>query len=216
MTRICLSVFPTDHTLPSLVKRISSKEPDLVEYRLDYLTESSALETIVKSKHCPIIATDRSHRKKSRTLLLNAAEMGFDIVDVDISLSFARTVIKQLKVHDVQVIASHHDPKRTPPEKSLIQLLQVEKKLGGDICKVVTNATRPVDNLVILGFINKFSRKTRLVSFAMGRLGLASRVLSPFFGAEFTFACIDEQSRTADGQPSIDDLRLVWKKLEIA
>lgn len=216
MTGICLSVFPTDDTLPTLVKRISSKKPNLVEYRLDYLTKLSALETIVKSKRCPIIATDRSHRKKSRMFLLNAAENGFDIIDVDITVPFARSFIKQLKVHDVQVVASHHNSERTPSEGNLIQLVHVEKKLGGDICKVVTTATRPVDNLIILGFINKCSRKTRLVSFAMGKLGIASRVLSPFFGAEFTFACIDEHSRTADGQMGIDDLRQVWKKLEIA
>jgi 3-dehydroquinate dehydratase len=47
----------------------------------------------------------------------------------------------------------------------------------------------------------------------MGKLGIASRVLSPFFGAEFTFASIDDQSKTAEGQMSIDDLRWVWKML---
>jgi len=216
VTGICLSVFPTNDTLLSLMKRIASKEPDLVEYRLDYLTESSAVESIVKNKRCPIIATDRSHRKTSKGFLLNAAENGFDMVDVDISVPSARSIIKQLKVHDVQVIASYHDSKRTPPEKNLIRLLELEKKLGGNICKVVTTATRPIDNLVILEFISKCSRQTKVVSFAMGKLGTASRVLSPFFGAEFTFACINEQSRTADGQTSIDDLRQVWKKLEIA
>jgi 3-dehydroquinate dehydratase type I len=88
--------------------------------------------------------------------------------------------------------------------------------MGGDICKIVTTATQPADNLSILGFINKCSRLTKIVSFAMGNLGIASRVLSPFFGAEFTFASIDDQSKTAEGQISIDDLRRIWENLGIA
>jgi len=216
VTRICLSVLPFDDGLPSLIKRIYAKKPDLIEYRLDYLTKSSALETIAENKRCPIIATDRSRRKQARALLLSAAEIGFDIIDVDISSSFARTIIKQLKAFDVQVITSHHDSIRTPPETKLIRLLRTERKLGGDICKIVTTANRPNDNLIILGFINKYSRTAKIVSFAMGKLGITSRVLSPLFGAEFTFACIDNQSKTAEGQTCIDDLRQMWKKLGIA
>jgi len=216
VTRICLSVLPVDDTLPNLIKRICAKKPDLIEYRLDYLTKSSALETIAENKRCPIIAADRSRRKQARGLLLCAAEIGFDIIDVDISCSFARSIIRQLKVLDVQVITSHHDSIRTPPETKLIRLLQTERKLGGDICKIVTTANRPIDNLVVLGFINKYSRTAKIVSFAMGKLGVTSRVLSPLFGAEFTFACIDNHSKTAEGQTSIDDLRQMWKKLEIA
>jgi 3-dehydroquinate dehydratase-1 len=213
VTGICLSVFPLENRIPSLLKRISTKEPDLIEYRLDYLTASPALEILVKSKRCPIVATDRSRRKLSKTLLLHAAEIGFDFIDVDISLPLARSIIKQLKTYDAGVIASHHDSLNTPTQKRLIRLLQIEKNLGGDICKIVTTATQPSDNLAILGFINKCAHMTKLVSFAMGKLGIASRVLSPFFGAEFTFASIDDQSKTAEGQMSIDDLRWVWKML---
>ena len=216
MTGICLSVFPLQNSIPSLLKRISPKKPDLIEYRLDYLTQSSVLETLVKSKRCPIIATDRSRRKQSRTLLLSAAEIGFDLIDVDITFPPARSIIKQLKTHDVRVIASYHDSLSTPPEKRLIQLLRIEREMGGDVCKIVTTATQPADNLIILGFINKCSRMNKMVSFAMGNLGIASRVLSPFFGAEFTFASIDNRSKTAEGQMSIDDLRAMWMRLGIA
>jgi len=215
VTGICLSVFPHHDSIPSLLKRISSKKPDLIEYRLDYLTETSTLETIVKSKRCPIVATDRSGRKRSKTLLLSAAEIGFDFIDVDTSFPLARSIIKELKTHDVRIIASHHDFLKTPPEKRLIQLLQIERNIGGDICKIVTTATQPADNLIVLRFINKCSRMTKIVSFAMGKFGIASRVLSPFFGAEFTFASIDDQSKTAEGQMSIDDLRRMWKILGI-
>jgi len=216
VTGICLSVFPHQDRIPSLLKRISSKEPDLVEYRLDHITEPSILERLVKGKHCPIIATDRSRRKQSRMLLLSAADIGFDFIDVDISFPNASSIIKELKTRDVQVIASHHDFQKTPPQKSLIQLLRVERSLGGDICKVVTKANQLADNLIVLRFIDKCSRSTKVVSFAMGELGIVSRVLSPFFGAKFTFASINDRSKTAEGQMSIDDLRRMWKMLGLA
>jgi 3-dehydroquinate dehydratase-1 len=215
VTRICLSVFPLDGSIPNLLNRIRSKLPDLVEYRLDYLTDSSALETIAKGKVCPIIATDRSGRKQSRTLLLAAADVGFDFIDVDLSFPLADSIIKQLKTNDVGIIVSYHDFLETPHEERLIQLLQVERDMGGDICKIVTTATQPTDNLILLGFINKCSPMTKIVSFAMGKLGVASRVLSPLFGAEFTFASLDDESKTAEGQMSIDDLRGMWKMLGV-
>jgi 3-dehydroquinate dehydratase type I len=211
-----LSVVPLDGSIPNLLNRIHSKEPDLVEYRLDYLTDSSALEMLAKSKVCPIIATDRSGRKQSGTLLLDAAYAGFDLVDVDLSFPLAGSIIKQLKTHDVEVIVSHHDFLETPLEEKLIQLLQAEREMGGDICKIVTTATQPADNLIILRFINRCSPTTKIVSFAMGKLGMVSRVLSPFFGAEFTFASLDNESKTAEGQMSIDDLRKMWKMLGVS
>ena len=215
MTGICLSVFPLEGSIPNLLNRIRSKEPDLVEYRLDYLTDSSALETIAKGKVWPIIATDRSCRKQSRTLLLDAADAGFDYIDVDISFPLAGSIIKQLKTQDIGVIVSHHDFLETPLEERLIHLLQAEREMGAGICKIVTTATQPADNLTVLRFVNKCSPMTKIVSFAMGNLGMASRVLSPFFGAEFTFASLDDESKTAEGQMSIDDLRRMWKMLGI-
>ncbi len=213
---ICLSVFPLDDSIPTLLNRIRSKEPDLVEYRLDYLTESSALETIAKSKVCPLIAADRSGRKQSGTFLLKAADVGFDFIDVDLSFPLAGSIIEQLKTHDVGVIVSYHDYLETPLEEKLVQLLLTEREMGGNICKIVTTANQPADNLIILRFINKCSPTTKIVSFAMGKLGMTSRVLSPFFGAEFTFASLDDESKTAQGQMSIDDLRKTWKMLGIS
>ena len=213
---ICLSVFPLDGSIPTLLNRIRSKKPDLVEYRLDYLTGSSALEKIAKSKVCPLIAADRSGRKQSGTLLLEAADAGFDFIDVDLSFPLAGSIIKKLKTHDIGVIVSHHDFLETPLEEKLAQLLRIEREMGGDICKIVTTATKPADNLIILRFISKCSPRAKLVSFAMGKLGMTSRVLSPFFGAEFTFASLDDASKTAEGQMSIDDLKKMWKMLGVS
>jgi len=215
---ICLSVFLHEENIPNLLDKIHAKKPDLVEYRLDYLAEPLALKTVAKGKACPIIATDRSSRAvtESRGLLLDAAEVGFDFIDVDLSHPLAASMVKQLKAHNVGVIVSHHDSSGTPSEEALLQLAQTEENLGGDICKIVTTATNPADNLTVLNFISKCSQMARVVSFAMGKLGVTSRVLSPFFGAEFTFAALDDGSRTAEGQLTIDSLRGVWNMLGVS
>jgi 3-dehydroquinate dehydratase-1 len=218
VNKICLSVIlQHENDLTELTERIAGKEPDLVEFRLDHLNDSSLLETIAKNNPCRIIATDRSHRNplESKKMLLDAAQAGFDFVDVDLAHPYAEHIIKDSKARGVEVIVSHHDTAGTPSEKRLVKLLDSQKAAGSDICKIVTSATNINDNLTILGFLKKEAQGTRIVSFAMGKLGIMSRVLSPIFGAEFTFAALGENSRTAAGQLSIDNIRKAWDILAI-
>jgi 3-dehydroquinate dehydratase-1 len=200
-----------------LIDQISVKKPDLVEFRLDKLREPRLLEEIVNTKSFPVIATDKSNRGSiaSLELLSHAAAAGFDLVDIELSTASSNPIVKKLKSHGSEVIVSFHDYSRTPSSEDLRKLLQAEKESGGDVCKIVTTAVKPSDNLAILGFVEEESANTRLVSFAMGSYGMPSRVLSPWFGAEFTFAAISEESKTADGQLSVDALRMVWQALGI-
>jgi len=50
-----------------------------------------------------------------------------------------------------------------------------------------------------------------LVSFAMGKPGIWSRLLAPFYGARFTYASLDRGLETAPGQPSISELRRIYE-----
>jgi len=200
-----------------LIERVSQKKPDLVEFRLDKLSNSGILEMIAQKKTFPAIATDRSNRGPAATekLLLEAASAGFEYVDIDLAAPFAKTAISQAKSHGAEVIVSFHDLSKTPSHSELDRVLNSERRAGGDVCKIVTTARQPRDNLAILGFLEERAAETRLVSFAMGPQGVASRILSPLFGAEFTFAALTEETRTADGQLSIDSLRSVWQLLGV-
>jgi 3-dehydroquinate dehydratase-1 len=200
-----------------LIDQISVKKPDLVEFRLDKLHEPRILEEIVKTKSFPVIATDKSNRGSiaSLELLSHAAAAGFDLVDIELSVASSNPIVKKLRSHGSEVIVSFHDYSHTPSSEELRKVLQAERKAGSDICKVVTTAIKPSDNLTILGFVQDESANTRLVSFAMGSYGTPSRILSPWFGAEFTFAAISEETKTADGQLSVDALRMVWQNLGI-
>jgi 3-dehydroquinate dehydratase type I len=198
-----------------LIDRISSKNPDIVEFRTDNLSETSILEVIAQKKKFAAIATDKASREpaaKSK-LLTTAATAGFDFVDVDLCSDDAGDGLDQIKESGAKVIVSFHDWARTPSLHELDRILNSAKKRRADMYKIVTTAVRPRDNLTILSFLEEKSTETKLVSFAMGTIGIPSRVLSPMFGSEFTFAALNEESATAYGQLSIDNLRSAWSLL---
>lgn len=203
--------------IANLIERISMKKPDFVEFRLDRVRDLTSLKDIAQKKGFPAIATDKSNRDPaaSKKLLSKAASAGFEYVDIDLASPLAKDTINQVKSHSAEVIASFHDFAKTPPASELNRVLDSQMKANGDICKIVTTARQPRDNLTLLSFVEERAAETRLVSFAMGSRGVPSRILSPLFGAEFTFAALTTEERTADGQLSIDNIRSVWQILGV-
>ncbi len=215
--KVCLSVIVEPQAnLEWLIDRISDKKPDIVEFRLDKLENAKEIEMIAQKKKFPSIATDKSscyaHQLEKLSL---AAAAGFEFIDIDIENPQAMAMVQEVKSHQASVIASFHDRKATPSHNKLSRVLELEKQAGGDVCKIVTTATHPRDNLTILEFLSKKPPESRVVSFAMGSHGVPSRILSPLFGSEFSYAAIDQHSLTAPGQLTIDNLRIVWQLLEI-
>jgi 3-dehydroquinate dehydratase type I len=77
---------------------------------------------------------------------------------------------------------------------------------------MVTTAQRFEDNLTVLQLISDFP-KTRVISFAMGPLGSASRILCPLVGGDFIYASIEEGKESASGQITVRDLRKIYEML---
>ena len=50
-----------------------------------------------------------------------------------------------------------------------------------------------------------------IISLAMGERGLPSRLLASRFGSHLTFACLGKGRASAPGQPSISDLRSMYR-----
>ena len=97
--------------------------------------------------------------------------------------------------------------------EKLKKVLKEEVVLGADVCKIITTAQSVKDNMKALDFVSKASKKVKLVCFAMGELGRHSRLVSPVFGAFFTFACLDEKRKTAKGQLTIHEMNLAYETL---
>ena len=81
------------------------------------------------------------------------------------------------------------------------------------VCKIVTTAKKIEDNLAVLNFVSAMSSKAKLVCFCMGEQGKVSRLLSPMFGAFFTFASLEQGSETAAGQMTIQEMRATYDLL---
>ena len=109
-------------------------------------------------------------------------------------------------------LVSYHNLEKTPPSGRLRAIVQRQLNAGADICKVVTTALKFGDNLSVLQLIKEFPQ-TRVVSFAMGDLGIVSRILCPLVGGDFAYAAIEAGRESAAGQLTAGQLRKIYGML---
>jgi 3-dehydroquinate dehydratase type I len=221
--KICVSVPP--RTVPEaldLIQRAESQRADFIEVRLDSLGKHSQLADIANCSNAPLIATNRSTRCRGKfsgseaqrkKILLDAAEKGFDYVDVELSTPKLKEIIDNLREIGVKPVISFHDFDETPSTPQLNKILKREIESGADVCKIVTTAKLVEDNLTVLDFVSKACKTARIVCFSMGELGKPSRLLSPVFGGFFTIAALEGKRKTASGQLTIKEMRTAYKAL---
>ena len=219
--KICVSVM--ERTLQRTLKVLENLEqydPDLFEIRLDLMKGTSSLAAMRGSTNRPIIATIRrtvdggffrGTEAARLEALVKATEVGFDFVDVELNARKVGELAARFQKEGARVIVSYHNMKTTPATTVLESILDREKKAGADVCKIVTTAMKASDSLRCLTFVNEQARYAKLVCFAMGRLGAPSRILSPVFGAYFTFASSAVGKETASGQMPISALRALYR-----
>ncbi len=223
--KVCVSLPPrTIDEASSLIEKAEAQHADLIEIRLDSLKKHDRLTEIAHSSKTPLIATNKSTKDHGnfsgseddrQRILLDAARNGFEYVDVDLSTPNMGELISNLCEVGAKPIVSFHDFNQTPGLSQLTKVLEREIGGGADVCKIVTTARSIEDNIKILDFISKASKKAKIVCFAMGELGKPSRLLSPVFGAFFTFASLDEMRKTAKGQLTIQEMRRAYEALGI-
>ncbi|MFH1169600.1 MAG: type I 3-dehydroquinate dehydratase [Chloroflexota bacterium] len=140
--------------------------------------------------------------------LVAAAEMGAEIVDIELATSNLAEAVSRVK-KKAKCLLSYHNFSVTPPPDGLREIVSRQLAAGADICKVVTAASKLADNIAVLQLIAEFPQ-ARVVSFAMGAQGVLSRVLSPLVGGYFTYASIESGRESASGQMTAADLRKVY------
>jgi len=125
--------------------------------------------------------------------------------------------------HKVMLVIDHHDQPR-PTDTGLILsshdfqtrpadlLRRVRAMADYSSCRVVKLAWRARslrDNLEAFEIIQQRTKPT--IALCMGEEGLMSRVLAKKFGALLTFAAIDHEHGTAPGQPTISELKNLYR-----
>ena len=205
-----------------VLRRLEPQNPDFVEIRFDLMKPRSDISEIRNATDRRLIATNRrkdqgglfSGTEENRlATLMQAAEEAFDYVDVELNTYNLGQRVHGLKRHGANVIISYHNERSTPSQDALESVLEREKRVGADVCKIVGTARSYDDSLRCLVLLSKHARRSRLVCFSMGRMGIPSRLLSPLFGAYFTFASYGTGRETASGQIPIKKLRALYSEL---
>lgn len=221
--KICVSVPPrTASEALDLIQRAEGRRADYIEVRLDSLNEHNQLADIANSSNTPLIATNRSTKcqgnftgreTQRRKILVDAAEKGFEYVDIELSTPKLNELVNRLREIRVKPVISFHDFDETPSTSQLNAILKRQIESGADVCKIVTKAKLVEDNLTVLDFVSKAYKTARIVCFSMGELGKPSRLLSPVFGGFFTIAALEGDRKTASGQLTIQEMRMAYKAL---
>ena len=210
--RICAVIISND---PKAVKEV---EPfvDLFEVRVDLIGDG--WQELVKQFNKPWIACNRSadeggqwqgNEARRVEQLLQAIELGADIVDIELRTRNLDKIIQLIKKR-TKCLLSFHDLEKTPTLDEMKEVVRKQLKSGANICKMITTAQGFEDNLTVLRLISEFPG-VKLISFAMGPLGSMSRVLCPLVGGEFTYASIEKGKESAQGQITVGELMKIYE-----
>jgi len=211
--KICAVVTVNDFDLISGVDRFV----DLYEIRIDLIGDG--WQKWVGRLQRPWIATNRLHAEGGKWKgneperigkLMEAVKLGARIVDIELSTKDIEKVVTEIKKKKAECLISVHDMAGTPFLNDLAGIVRQELAAGADICKVVTTAKRFEDNLTLLRLFETFP-ETKIVAFAMGSVGIVSRVISPMVGGYFTYASIVQGKESASGQLTATYLRSLYE-----
>ena len=212
--RICAVIIDND---PGAIREVSPFV-DLFEIRMDCIGDN--WPGLVKQFEKPWIACNRSaseggrwEKGETRRIdeLLKATELGADIIDIELETRDLEKVIPLIKER-ARCLLSFHDLKGTPSFDSMREIVQRQIEAGADICKMVTTAQSFEDNLTVLQLISALPSK-KLISFAMGQLGLVSRILCPLIGGDFIYASMEKGRESAPGQITARELRKLYQMM---
>ena len=146
--------------------------------------------------------------------LFEAIKLGASIVDIELKTPELAHITGEMKKDRVECLISAHNLYETPAIYYLDEIVNAQKAAGAGICKVVTTAQRFEDNFTILQLLGRYP-DTRLIAFAMGEVGVVSRVMSGMYGGYFTYASVTEKAAaTCPGQLGAAYMRSVYEAIK--
>ncbi len=194
----------------------------VIELRLD-LFPGIDMCAAISACPLPVLATLRSTAEGGRgsddpatrsEILAAARDAGAALID----LEHARDgrLINALGLPPEQIVLSWHDPEGTPDDLEPIAAALLESPAR--MVKLIPTAERLIDLERVLALHRRFntrrSRNRRLMTFAMGTVGIASRYLAPLLGPPLSFAAWSADAAAAPGQLTVAQLEAVVGHLE--
>ncbi len=223
LPRVCVALIGATPTELAQKAEAVVRDNPFIEFRLDYLSRPGSAFPILKSflefhPEAIVIATCRRVKSGGKfrgsiqsevEILLKAADMGCQLVDLDIQSA------KKLKPAELQkirqkaaLILSFHDFRST---RKLDETFAEMERIPSDYIKIISTATNLYDNVIMMKFLERTSEKRSMVGVCMGEQGIISRILGLRAGSQFTFASATPGEETAPGQVTGRTLRETYR-----
>lgn len=239
MTMLCVPILADDPRVAHRDAVLAAeKGADIVEYRVDLLMDGEyplegriqQIRSLVADSPLPCIVTCRpewegglySGDEDERVSMFEA--MGTSdhppaYIDVELAaytrsanirqkINLAVDHPKQERHVRTRLILSSHDFQGRPADLTR-KILAMQAEPACAVVKVAYRARSIRDNLELFDILTERQKPT--IALGMGEFGLMSRVLAPKFGGFLTFASLRDESATAPGQPTIDDLLRLYR-----
>lgn len=207
---------------------ILAAQPDLIEWRLDYLADFTAktalLATLKQVRQqlgeVPLLVTFRSQAEGGNAVLsstdyqmllqqlINSGHV--DAVDIELSRGeCVATLCAQARAAQVQSVVSAHFFQQTPPVADMVALLAQMGQQGAAITKIAVMPSSAQDVLNLLqATLTATQQQTQpVITMAMGQLGQITRLAGGTFGSAVTFATVAAAS--APGQLPLATLQQI-------
>jgi 3-dehydroquinate dehydratase I len=218
-------------TVDALVEEtgaIAEKEPDLLEWRVDFFNAIADTDQVLEAAWrirqaapgIPLLFTRRSRREggqpidlaedavlelyhavcKSGLVALVDYEMGNEPEHVNKVRNLSRRC-------GVKLVLSYHNFQETPPLPELLERFRHAARCDADVAKVAVMPRKLDDVLTLLQATLAASGELPIpvISMSMGGWGAISRLVGGSFGSALTFAV--GASSSAPGQVPIEDVR---------
>ncbi|MHA2289960.1 MAG: type I 3-dehydroquinate dehydratase [Promethearchaeota archaeon] len=165
-----------------------------------------------------------SHERLDVLKLLIEAKPDYLDIEINSESEVLKTIIELAHQNEIQLIFSYHNFEKSISTEETAELLKrLDQKikdelligldkLSGSVFKIITTAQNFDDNVIVLNTCKKLSQQNRkFICFAMGELGLLSRILCVKFGSLWTYGSLED--RTAPGQIKIEKIREIHQLL---
>ena len=226
MTKICVSITASaPEDLKKQIKRAFSYGADFVEIRFDFLMPADMRESlkIVKSIRNKAVFTLRSVQQNGKFTGTNEERIFWlkqlsllqpMLLDVELhTLRDNDELVDFFTEQKTRILVSWHDFEKTPTNNNLIDLLG-EMRIYSNYVKVATTARNVQDCIRILDLYD-VTTELNLIAFAMGELGILSRILCTIYGnAPFTYAALEEAF--VPGQLTVQQMRKLYDMIDLS
>ncbi len=191
----------------------------VVEIRADLLPDLD-LRTAVAACPLPVLITYRSETEGGSgavdpetraAILASARDSGAALIDVEFARD--REAAQRLGIAPEQMVMSWHDPAGTPHD--LLELATAMAASSAGHLKIVPTANRLADVEAVLSLFPAAGRnRRRIIAFAMGVVGMPTRIIGPLLGSPITFAAWRENAAAAPGQMPLARMTAIAGHLE--